>query len=409
MIPSSFYKAHDGLPVTERARRVYESTVDLLESKKAKPEDFSLKNLGLAMGVLDPYDIGGSFRQTCYTMHKEGFNTEFVTDTRGLFQESNPGLLSGAFALLATTLLSAKAIEGYDSASGLVADSLVDHQTSNHRFNKMAGLTALTGGAKIDDGHPYPETDFSTKWVSTYEEKYGRMLSISELAIQEDNTGMILQKAKQLGEYLRQSREIEMINKIADTNSDVYRPSGSATALYASGNQNLIGTSGVSGWTSAIALTDWTDIDEVKRMRATAVKDDRIDGTQRPIADLMGPATLLCPYALNTTANYIRTAEKVITTPGATTGSAMEFPNPHRNSFDVVSSVYLDTLSTTTWYYGQFNKQFVWTTIFPLQTFIQGAGSEAAFERDVGLRVKVRYLGGLNAKDTVYVTKVLGS
>ncbi len=405
-LPASFYEAHQGLPITERAKRVYEASKDLLESGKVKAEDFSFRSLALAMGVINPYDPQGSWRRSAYLMHKEKFSTEHMANADGLFQESNPGLLSAAFSLLSQELLSTQVIEGYNSVSGLVADSLVSQQKSNHRRNKMAGLTALNGGAKIEDGHPYPETDFSTKWVETYEEKYGRMLSISELAILEDNTGMILEKAKQLGGYLRQSREIEMINKIADVDSNVYRPSGVATALYSSGNQNLIGSSGVTGWTTAIPLVDWTDIDEVKQMRATAVKDDRIDGTQRPIADLMGPAILLCPYALNTKANYIRTAEKVTTTPGATSGSSMEFPNPHRNSFDVVSSVYLDSISTATWYYGQFQKQFVWTEILPLQTFVQGAESEAAFERDVGLRVKVRYMGGLNAKDTVYVTKM---
>ena len=36
------------------------------------------------------------------------------------------------------------------------------------------------------------------------------------------------------------------------------------------------------------------------------------------------------------------------------------------------------------------------------------ADSEAAFDRDVVLRVTARYFGGISAVDTVFVTKVAG-
>jgi hypothetical protein len=51
----------------------------------------------------------------------------------------------------------------------------------------------------------------------------------------------------------------------------------------------------------------------------------------------------------------------------------------------------------------------VWTEIWPVQTFLQKNDSEAAFERDVVLRVKARYFGGISAVDTVFVTKVDGN
>lgn len=61
------------------------------------------------------------------------------------------------------------------------------------------------------------------------------------------------------------------------------------------------------------------------------------------------------------------------------------------------------------WYLGDFKKQFVWTEIWPVQTFLQQSDSEAAFDRDVVLRVKVRYFGGVSAVDTAFVTKVDGA
>ena len=44
-----------------------------------------------------------------------------------------------------------------------------------------------------------------------------------------------------------------------------------------------------------------------------------------------------------------------------------------------------------------------------MQTFLQKNDSEAAFERDVVLRVKARYYGGISAVDTVFVTRVDGN
>jgi hypothetical protein len=51
----------------------------------------------------------------------------------------------------------------------------------------------------------------------------------------------------------------------------------------------------------------------------------------------------------------------------------------------------------------------VWTEIWPVQTYLQRSDSESAFERDVVLRVKARYYGGISAVDTLFVTKVDGA
>jgi hypothetical protein len=79
---------------------------------------------------------------------------------------------------------------------------------------------------------------------------------------------------------------------------------------------------------------------------------------------------------------------------------------------DVLSSPFIDEQggqAVNDWYLGDFPRQFVWTEIWPVQTFLQKTDSESAFDRDVVLRVKVRYYGGVSAVDTVFVTKVDGA
>ena len=90
----------------------------------------------------------------------------------------------------------------------------------------------------------------------------------------------------------------------------------------------------------------------------------------------------------------------------------MRMANPLHGTLDVLSSPFIDEqggAALVDWYLGDFRRQFVWTEIWPVQALLQRAESEAAFERDVVLRVKARYYGGLSAIDTVFVTKVDGA
>lgn len=217
-----------------------------------------------------------------------------------------------------------------------------------------------------------------------------------------------------LGYYLRQERERTIVRAVTDADAAagrfVYRPSGAGQALYPSSgsNRNYIGEGNTTStdFAAAIPLIDWTDIEKVLHYRATQIKDDRIDGDQRPI---VAPARqVLVPESLRGTARSIVNSTDVqVTTDDGQTLVA----NPVHNMLEVLSSPFIDEQGGTAasnWYLGDFRKQFIWTEIWPVQTFLQRSESSAAFERDVVLRVKARYYGGVSAVDTVFVTKVSG-
>lgn len=191
----------------------------------------------------------------------------------------------------------------------------------------------------------------------------------------------------------------------------VYRPHGTGTALYAAdgSKRNYIGSGNTTstGFASAVPLVDWTDIDTALAYRATEVKDDRIDGTPRPI--VVPVRQMLVPEALRGTALSIVNSTEVTVITG---DQETRFANPVRNLVEVLSSPFVDEQggdALVDWYLGDFARQFVWTEIWPVQTFLQRNDSDAAFERDVVMRVKVRYFGGVSAVDTVFVTKVDGN
>ncbi len=381
--------------------KFYLKACELLNEQKLRADDFSYYELAEACGVLPRLR---SVRES-------------MTGDRpalALLRESNPGVTTHLFQVMTGELIGRKVIEGYENSEGFIGDRLVTVIPSSSRNQKLAGFRALAGPTEVAEGHPYEESTFEEKYVTTAEAKQGRILSIQEELIAFDQTGEINRRAMALGYYLRQERERTIVRGVTDADAGagrfVFRPGGTGSALYlANGSQrNWVGTGNTTSpaFDSAVPLQDWTDIEEVLHYRATQVRDDRIDGESRPV---IAPAKyVLVPERLRGTARSIVNATEVRQ---STADGEFSVANPFGGMLEVLSSPFIDEqggAATRDWYLGDFARQFVWTEIWPVQTFLQRADSEAAFERDVVLRVKARYYGGISAVDTAFVTKVDG-
>ena len=384
------------------AEGFYHKICTLLNEQKLSVDDFSYYELAEACGVLP------QLRRLSELAPPE----ENISHS---LRESNPGVGSNLFQVVTGELIGRKVIEGYEDDSGFIGDKLVAVMPSRLRNQKIAGFKALAGPTEVAEGHQYEESTFEEKYVATEEAKQGRILSINEELIAFDQTGEINRRAMAMGYYLRQERERTIVRAVTDADYSgakyVYRPNGSGQQLYKAdgSNRNWIGVGNTTStdFNSAVPLVDWTDIDTTLNYRATEVKDDRIDGTSRPI--VMPVRQLLVPENLRGTAlSIVNSTDITVTSDSQQT----TFANPVHGLVEVLSSPFIDEQegqAVNDWYIGDFRRQFVWTEIWPVQTFLQRSDSEAAFDRDVVLRVKVRYYGGLSAVDTVFVTKVDGA
>lgn len=391
-----------GLVESLGAEGFYQKVCALLNEQTLTVDDFSYHELAEACGVLPQLS------------RLRGWRPEDVPAAQ-LLRESNPGIGTNLFQVITGELIARKVMEGYDDDSGFIGDKLVSVMASKYRDRKIAGFRALSGPSEVPEGHPYEESSFEEKWVTTSESKQGRLLSINEELIAFDQTGEINRRAMTLGFMLRQERERTIVRAVTDADAGagkyVYRPNGAGTSLYKTDgtNRNWIGSGNTTStnFNAAVPLVDWTDIDAALNYRATQVVDDRIDGTPRPI---VAPAKqLLVPERLRGTARSIVHATEVAVTSDA---GEMHLANPIQGLVEVLSSPFIDEQggqAVNDWYLGDFPRQFVWSEIWPVQTFLQKADSESAFDRDVVLRVKVRYYGGVSAVDTVFVTKVDGA
>ena len=397
--------------------------VELLDEKELRPEDFGLRRLAEACGVFGGPGVAAAAALSALRERAAGPALSHLSEYAGA-----AGARTDLFRAVTAELLGRKVTEGYDAAAGLIGDALVTVVPAATRGAKLAGFSALPDPLEVGEGTPYEETSFADKYVTAAEHKVGRVLSLTEELIYTDQTGEAFRRALRLGEALRRERDRTIVRAVADaatapddvTRRPVYRPDGVAADLYKpdGSHRNVVGPANTisPGYDAAVPLRDAASLDTVTAYRATQVVDDPADGPARPV---VAPATqLLVPASPAATARSAVSATQVRR--GGSNGGGGETTtvggNPHAG-LTVLSSPFLDEIgaggvgggdATKDWYLGDFRKQFVWTEIWPVQTFLQRADGPAAFEKDVAVRVKARYFGGVSCTGTAHVTKVFG-
>lgn len=354
--------------------------------------------LALWEGLVGPVEETMGFAQ-------QGFG--YIEHPIGLLEAEGVGAVaSSAFPSAVGQLIAIRVIEGYD-APGFVGDELVTPMPSRLRGERVVGFTSLQGPKPVGEGDEYQGSTFREKYVTTTETKRGRLISLTEEAVFHDQTGQILQRASQMGRKAREDRERRIIRGVADVASTerVYRPSGTAEQLYASGNNNIIST--------ATVLTDWTDIQEVFAWHAANVTDDReTDDVQG------GQPIVWMPTHLLTARELAGVAARIFAATISTSGS-VEAPQAAilaalgAGGIKPVSSPFLDAAQgedqfddASDWFLGDFPGQFIYKTIWPLQTFRAPTMADAQFRRDIVAEYKVREYGDVNAIDEKLVIKI---
>jgi hypothetical protein len=317
---------------------------------------------------------------------------------------------SSVFIAVTKMLLAAKVIEGYDSVKG-IGEQLTSNEPSSRRIENVAGFTSMEGLKTVVEGGEYEDSSISDKYVTTKADKKGRLISITEEAVMEDQTNQILSRAGNFGEMAAMDKEKTIISGVLDVDSNVYRPSGVPTAVYSTALGNLCGTAGaITGFTTAIPLLDWTDLDEVEDFHSQSLGDDRQVGRKEPI--MWNPSQMLVSKGKANLAKRILNATEI----RSATGSGAEttiFNNPRAGGFSILSSEYIAWFAQTgyagDWYYGNFKKQFHWQDIWPIQVQSAPSTMERMFLNDTVALFKVRYLGGIYADDYRHVVKVKAS
>jgi hypothetical protein len=232
----------------------------------------------------------------------------------------------------------------------------------------------------INESDPYPVAGVGEDWIQTpTTKKRGEIVYVTKEAIFFDRTGLVLQRAGEVGLFLGLNKEKRAIDCIIDENTTAHRYNwrGTTYATYQSSTpwDNV---------TASNALVDFTDIDNANQT-FNGILDPN---TGEPIL-VSSTKKLICTQQLEITATHIRNATEVtVVTPGFATSnnpSERRGGNPVGGKFDVVTSALLGArLATdTSWFYGDPSKAFKYMQNWPITVEQMANTSDMAFTRDV--------------------------
>ena len=331
-------------------------------------------------------------------------------------------LASGSFSVAISGLISKQILRSYDEialSADFIADRLVEVKKTSMKSEKVlrfSSLPLLRYQRELEAPQPF---NVNEAYFGYRTHKWGREISISEETVMFDQTGMIWEQAKRLGQAGALLREQLILDGFQDLQSSsvgsddgmpsseqyVYYPSDSGADLYSasapdgiSSSSNIVASNALEDYSDLKACRDrmnqFLDDTDEKRHDSDANKGKRIRVTGRPL--------IVIPTALEDKAYIIANTMKKV-------GSGNNDANPSNGgpfAFDVVSSVLLDDNSDTTWYYGYPKRQFRLYETRPFRLMsINRAACVDSMRRGVYGIVIADWYAGVAAMDNKFVLK----
>jgi len=301
---------------------------------------------------------------------------------------------SSAFPKITGALVNKMVQSGYDLEYG-VGDQLVTVIPSLVKDETLVGFGDDNEMKEVEEGVDYEEGSVTEKYHKIKNVKFGRVISLTKESVMFDQTGQIIARAKRLGEAAKSSKEKTIMNAVIELTSTglraAWRPAGSAATLYSNTSTDPYTTATLDN------LSGTTLADETSLTAAQALFAQFTDEQGLPIT--VNPRILFTAVSLDPIARQICFSGQSIklTTPAGVM-------QPFQGTVPL-SSVFIDQLkSATAWFYGDFKKQFVFTEVWPLQTY-QLKTDERKFKADVIFSFKAGYYGGCGAVSNRYVVQ----
>lgn len=370
--------------VRDRAEdRFYDDLRESLEKKEVSWRDFSIRQL-----FEDFVDDGASLISNWF--HNPGDPVR-ITES---------GVSSTTFLNISGQLLVNRVMEAYNGPE-FISDQLVETiSTKLPRGEKIPGMSQIGNEAEaVGEGKPYPLVGFGEDWIETPETvKRGMICPITREAVVGDLTGLIMQRAGDVGEWIRYNKEVRCLQAALGITSLYNRRSRGVVQSYDDNN----GNHDFDNLAATNALVDWTDIEN-----ALLLFDSMVDpSTGTPIRVLGGTLQIVVPTALLFTARRVINSTLIRFGDGAANTTQTEGPNPV-SGIEIVSSQLVKsvTSSATTWFLGRFKKAFAYMEISPIQVTQAPANNEAEFTQDIVARFKVSEWGAAACLDPRYVVK----
>lgn len=323
-----------------------------------------------------------------------------------IWEAAGDAITTMKFSNIIGQIAYADVLENFENGEFIGEQLVTTMPATTQQKEVIPGITMIGDSSqKIGEGQEYPVVGLGEQYVTAPEiDKHGFVMNITEEAIFEDKTGLLLNNFNKAAEGMAINQEKERLDVALGITNTYSRNGGPEQSTYANSHtqgdfDNLIASNG---------LTDYANI-EAAWLAFQAVTDPE---TGEPIM-LGGPIQLVCPQDRAVRAYRILNALEV-RTGDITTGSGTQTitGNPiaamgDSGRFQIVTNQYVKnrTASASTWFFGNFKKAFGERVIYPTQVQTEDRTSAMSFERDVVSRIKVRRKTVPFTKEPRYVQK----
>lgn len=320
---------------------------------------------------------------------------------------SQRAVQSSAFPLLAGGLSVAQINQAYEEVPA-VGDELVTDFEDNKKISSIAAIHSLDKDTdEVKEGDPFPEISAGEEKAEIRNRRNGRRLSITAETIEENDVADIVNRCNALGQIAGTWIEELTLDRVTDryrsatssaTDPAVYRPDGSATALYSS-TANTPGARAPSG--NRVTNNPLVDLDSLESAREVLAA--MLNNMGKRIAIPMSRCQLLVPDALAgvmfriLNSNLEPGVENQVNNWGP---SGQYRPQP-------VSTPKLDDISTSAWYLGNFKEQFKrkWKLRFEYVTM--SGDTQKFLDTRIAFQARIAWDMEVGATDYVYVVQNL--
>jgi hypothetical protein len=315
-------------------------------------------------------------------------------------------IMASAFPVLVGNLMLAEINEALDAIPDVTAELVRDIPTGK-KINVFAGV--LTDSPKIDrvdEADAFPELGAGQETFTILTKRDGRKVSITKDLIEESNVADLVMRINALAEYMRYSVMRQTLRAVCDVFGSATSPAApyaltlnnSAASLYST-TANTPGTRAPSGTRVTNNPLSTTASLEAVRTRLNTFLNQHGHKAAIPLSacKLLVPDALL-PTALKLMGSLM---EPGVENERNNWGPQGEFrPRP-------VSTPLLDEISTTAYYLGDFQRQFVRAWKLQMEYVELGENTQAFLDRRVAFQARIGWDVGIGAVDYARVVQSL--
>lgn len=290
--------------------------------------------------------------------------------------ELTEAISSNVFNTLSRSIVVDGVMEGYTGVPRIAAELFRLIPTPGKPTGRIARATTDATMEEVQQLEQYKAAGMSDKYVTFENKKFGRHIPLSREAVMEDQTGTVLDTARGVGEVMANYEEKSALNTIQDVAGFVgYNPAGTQTALYSATATESKTQTPAANLVATNALAAWTNVDAAWKKLGSKIGEN---------GDPIGAATrvsILAPWALRGVGGYVlKNSKSTVATINADAPRMLQESLPDGARY----SPWLDLQSPTTWYMGDFRRQFVKTSYWDMETTFINGKNEASFQlRDI--------------------------